>query len=194
MRPKFVFALLIISGSILGAVLFLKQHLGSTASKPASAEPAIAVPVASVNVEASVTQQPVIVPVPPKAVTPEQRQANIDAETDRLQRLSMSDDPASLPPILADLTNTEKEVRDAAINAVREFGSKDAIPALKAAVENTDDTKEKIDLLEAIDFLSLPRIEFGNSANPTPEQIQAEANKHAQRHPQTQDSPTAPNN
>src|SRR5487761_2507549 len=140
MRPQFVFTLLIAAGGILGAAFYLKQHLRSPSSPPpAIHELAIPAPAVDSNAETRIARQPAIEPLPitpvvADAVTPEQRQAAIDAETDRLRQVSMSDDPAALPPILADLTNPEKDVRDAAINAAREFGSKDAIPALKAAV------------------------------------------------------------
>ena len=181
MRPKFVFALLLLALVVLGAVFFLKQHLGNVAPSPAA-------PPAS-NVVASVAPPPVPVPAPipaapaaTNAPTPEQRQAAIDAETDRLQEWSMNEDPASLSNILADLTSSEKEIRDTAIEAAKQFGSTNAIPTLKAAADNTDDIQEKIALLEAADFLSLPSIDFTAPASPrTPEQIQADEQRRAER-------------
>jgi HEAT repeat protein len=79
----------------------------------------------------------------------------------------MNDDPASLSNILADLTNPEKEIRDAAIEAAKQFGSTNAIPTLKAVAANTTDTEEQIALLEAANFLSLPPVDF---SQPTPPQ------------------------
>src|SRR5208337_364212 len=70
-------------------------------------------------------------PVATNTLTDEQRQAAINAETDRLQQWAMNDDPASLSNILADLTSPEKEVRQAAIDAVQQFGSSNAIPVLE---------------------------------------------------------------
>ena len=67
--------------------------------------------------------------------------------------MSTQNDPASLAAILNDLTNPEKEVRLAAIEATKQFGSRDAIPALQADVARATDTDEKIALLEAADFL-----------------------------------------
>jgi HEAT repeat protein len=55
------------------------------------------------------------------------------AEIDRLQDWSMNDDAESLNHIVADLTSPEKEIREAAIEATKQFGSADAISALKAA-------------------------------------------------------------
>jgi hypothetical protein len=119
----------------------------------------------------------------------------------------MNDDPASLSNILADLTNPEKEIRDAAIEAAKQFGSTNAIPTLKAVAANTADTEEQIALLEAANFLSLPSMTFGGSGTgtpKTPEQIQADAQRKAEREARrqaqmqkrapNQNSPAAPNN
>jgi hypothetical protein len=201
MRPKFVFALLLLALLVLGAAFLLKQHWGNAAMPPPVNESVTPAPVASV------APPPTPIPAAPAATnapTPEQRQAAIDAETDRLQEWSMSDDPASLSNILADLTNPEKEIRDAAIEATKQFGSTNAIPALKAAAANTTDTEEQIALLEAANFLSLPSMTFGGPATPqTPEQIQAAAQRRAEskarRQAQMQNSapnqnpPAAPN-
>jgi hypothetical protein len=206
MRPKFVFAMLLLALVVLGAVFFLKQHLGNTAP-PSNPEIAAPAPVVS-NVVAVAVPPPAPIPAAPvstNTLTDEQRQATIDAETDRLQEWSMNDDPASLSNILADLTNSEKEIRDAAIEAAKQFGSTNAIPALKAAAENTDDLQEKIAYLEAADFLSLPSMDFSGPTVPrTPEQIQADAQRRAERDARrqaqmqkrapNQNSPAAPNN
>ena len=96
------------------------------------------------------------VTVPVFIQSPELHQAAIDAEIDRLQQFSMNDDLTSLSNILADLINPEKEVRQASIEAAKQFGSTNAISTLKAVAANTDDTREQIALFEAVDFLSLP--------------------------------------
>jgi hypothetical protein len=174
-RPKFVFALLLPAFLVLGAAFLLKQHGGNAAKPPPVSESVTPAPVASV------APPPAPAPVPAATVstnvlTPEQRQAAIDAETDRLQQWSMNDDPASLSNILADLANPEKEIRDAAIEATEQFGSTNAIPVLKAVAANTDDTEEQIALLEAADFLSLPGMDFSKPAAPkTADQMSAQA-------------------
>jgi hypothetical protein len=181
MRPKFVVVLLLLASLVLGAVFFLKQHLGNVAPSPA--------PPPASNVVASVAPPPVPAPAPIPAapastitLTPEQRQAAIDAETDRLQEWSMNDDPASLSNILADLTNSEKEIRDAAIEAAKQFGSTNAIPTLKAVAANTTDPEEQIALLEAANFLSLPTLPLGNKPTQTREQMKAAAQQAREAH------------
>ena len=182
MRPKFVFALLLLALLVLGAAFFLKQYLGNGATPPA----AISAPVDS-NALASVAPPPAPMPVPvvpavTHILTPEERQAAIDAETDRLQDWSMNDDPASLSNILADLTNPEKEIREAAIEAAKQFDSTNAIPTLKAVAANTTDTEEQIALLEAANFLSLPSLVVTPQPAQTREQMKAAAQQARQAH------------
>jgi hypothetical protein len=172
MRPKVVIVLLLPILLFLGMVLLFKQH-AANASKPAEVAPAPAI--------TSVAPTPTPAPAPvvvKKTVTPEEREVAINAEKDRLFEWEMNDDPESLSKILGDLTHAEKEIRLAAIEATKQFGSKDAIPTLKELVKNTDDTEEQAALLEAADFLSLTPMSDSSVQLPrTPEQIQAEQQK-----------------
>ena len=172
MRPKVVIALLLPILLFLGMVLLFKQH-AANASKPAEVAPAPAI----TRVAPTPTPAPAPVVVK-KTVTPEEREVAINAEKDRLFEWEMNDDPESLSKILGDLTHAEKEIRLAAIEATKQFGSKDAIPTLKELVKNTDDTEEQAALLEAADFLSLTPMSDSSVQLPrTPEQIQAEQQK-----------------
>jgi hypothetical protein len=195
MRLKFVFALLLLALLVLGAAFLLKQHRGSAATPPPVTESATPAPVVvsatPPPTPASISAAP---PVSTNTSTPDQHEAAIDAETDRLQQWSMNDDPASLSNILADLTNPEKEIRKAAIEAAKQFGSTNAIPTLKAVAANMTDTDEQIDLLDAANFLSLPSFDFHGSgpAPPrTPEQRHG-GNRNPQSTPGP-NSPAAPN-
>ena len=107
--------------------------------------------------------------------------------------------------ILSELTNSEREVRLVAIEATKQFGSRDAIPALKASVAKALDAGEQIALLEAADFLALPTIADADVQLPkTPDQVQeaqqrrdkAAALRQArmQLHAQNQHPPAVPNN
>jgi hypothetical protein len=159
MRPKFIFGLLLSALLVLGVAFFLRQYLKS-ASAPSNLKISAAPPMIS-NAVIAVVSTTVSVPV--FIQSPEQHQTAIDVEIDRLQQLSMNDDPASLSNILADLNNSEKEVRQAAVEAAKQFGSTKAIPILKAVAANTDDAQEQTTLLEAADFLSLPSVDFRKS-------------------------------
>ena len=199
MRPKFVIVLLLLAWLVLGGALVLKRSLEHKTAPPANSLAVTPAPSADSNALAQAPSPPEPAPVPvPVAATPaktltdEARQAAIDEEIDRLQTWSANDDPQSLSNILADLNNPEKDIRDAAIEAAKQFGSTNAIPALKAAADATDDPHEKVALLEAAEFLSLPSLTDLRAQAPplTPEQLQANQQREAQiqsrRHPQRQ--------
>jgi hypothetical protein len=190
MRPKFVAALLSTATLILCAAFYLKEHFAGgeapgtgNASPPANTQVALLKP-KILNPAAIFV--PVVEPIISVAtvVTPEQRRTAIDAKVDRLQQLSATANVDSLPEILDCLTNSEREIRTAAVEAAREYGSTNAISALKTAAENIGDIQEKIAFLEAADFLLLPPLTFENQpVARTAERIQADQQRHTQRHP-----------
>ncbi|MEI7533842.1 MAG: HEAT repeat domain-containing protein [Verrucomicrobiae bacterium] len=113
-------------------------------------------------------------PAPVAILTPAQRQASIDTELARLREDSMSDNPAALTNLLAGLTSPEKEIREAAVQALEQFGDTNAIPALQAAAASATDPKEQAELLAAADFIALPSVDFSPPATPqTAEEIAA---------------------
>jgi hypothetical protein len=84
------------------------------------------------------------------------REDYIEQRVGELMDLGMSDDAQALKTILSEVTNPEAEIRKAAIEASKQFGSTNAIPALQEAIANTDSIEDKQDLREAIEFLKLP--------------------------------------
>jgi hypothetical protein len=74
----------------------------------------------------------------------------------QLYQLGMSQNPAALPTILAELHNSDPAIRSTALTATMEIGSKDAIPALRNEMSWTEDLQEKLEIQKAIDFLQLP--------------------------------------
>jgi hypothetical protein len=174
MRPKFVFGLVLAALVIFGAVFLLKQH--ATTPVPAPVKVATQLPAPGAN-DIPPPLPITTTPTPPPVLTPEQQQDAIDAEIDRLQDWSRNNDPQSLSNILADLNSPQKDIREAAIEAAKQFGSTNAIPALKAAAVNSTDTDEQIEMLQAVNFLMLPPIDF---SPPTPEHMQAAQQRRAQ--------------
>ena len=163
MRPKFIITLGLLTFLVLGAALLLKRQLGNTPVPPASPEVAPAAPPAVSNIVAKAAQPSTSAAVPATvpAITNVELSAKERAdEIDRLQDWSMNDDAESLNHIVADLTSPDKEIREAAIEATKQFGSADAIPSLKAAADSTENIEDKAAYLEAADFLSLPSMEI----------------------------------
>ena len=83
-------------------------------------------------------------------------EAAVRSQVIRLGNLSLESDSGSLNAILTELTNANKIVREAALDAAMDFGSKDAAPGLRAAAATVEDPYEKVALLEAADFVELP--------------------------------------
>jgi HEAT repeat protein len=82
----------------------------------------------------------------------------------QLVDLGMSDNPANLKSILAEMENPEPEIRRAALSATVQFGSKDAIPVLQNEMSYATDPQEKVDIQKAIEFLQLPTFGSGGDA------------------------------
>jgi len=72
--------------------------------------------------------------------------------------LSMNDDSSSLETILGELTNRDPQIRKGALDAAIQFGSRDAIPKMLDAASQTDDPREKAEIVDAIEFLKIPSL------------------------------------
>jgi len=191
MRPKFVVPILATAILAIGIMVFMKSR---RAASPAP------VPVASVSEPPVPPPAPVSTPVVvKKKLTPEEQQAAVDAEKDRLYTWSMSSDPQALSNILGDLVSPQKQIRRAAIEAAKQFGDTNAIPVLKSLAaniiansatgssnagadsdlnteESAPDDQEATAMIEAADFIALPPV-IWSKADPnqqrTPQQQQA---------------------
>jgi hypothetical protein len=84
-----------------------------------------------------------------------------------LSELGMQNDPQSLKTILSEMENPEPEIRQAALTAAIDYGSKDAIPALQNELNWTTDAQEKVEIQKAIDFLQLPAFGTEDTAQQT---------------------------
>ena len=78
---------------------------------------------------------------------------------EQLQELATKSDPASMEAILAEMKSPYPEVRSDALEAIIQFRSRDAIPTLKELATQAEDPKEKLAILEAVEFLQLPSLD-----------------------------------
>ncbi len=90
----------------------------------------------------------------------------VDQRVAEMMDLAMNDDAQSLNSILSELSNNDPDIRNGAIEAVKQFGSLDAIPKLEAAASKTDSPSEKKTLEDAIEFLKLPSLTAKNTQRP----------------------------
>ena len=83
---------------------------------------------------------------------------SISKRVEELGQLAMEDDTASLATILGALDDSDPKIRQAALQASVQFGSRDAIPKLEEAAAKAEDPRMKRALQEAIEFLKLPSL------------------------------------
>jgi len=151
-RTKTLAPFLAISAATL--VTFLLLHPSSPEVFPQSAQPEPPGP-ASYG----------YAPAPRLAVTaqepfevPTNHQTYVERRTAELQDLATENDAASLTAIVSELTNRDRDIRAAALEAAIQFGSRDAIPGLMDAATQIDDLAERAEINKAIEYLTLPTI------------------------------------
>jgi hypothetical protein len=177
-RLKIIITILLVGLAAFVGIFFLK-HLAtpspSTPSTIASQEVASAAPpvfpitsnAPPLNQAATIAQVTNVIPV--AAGTNEladEHEAYVQAHIDKLEDLEANDDAQSLQAILSELTNSDQKIREAAIEATTQFGSRDAIPVLNNLAARTGDPDEKKQLLDAADFLALPTLTEIRAQNP----------------------------
>lgn len=159
MKPKIIFLLLLAGLVVLAFVVFR--------SKPSVKVPPASVGTAGNAAETSLPMGAVKPVIPPPASSAATTiSPPLPARTvDELESLGMKHDADSLRAILAELTNSNPEIRAAARKAAVQFGDRAAAPALRAVAAKTEDVDEKRALLEAADFLELPPLEVRARTN-----------------------------
>jgi hypothetical protein len=168
MRPKIVIAVILAGFAGLLGIFFVKRLAVPPQPAPPVAASPIPVPVAPVVAPVASNKVPLNQPVPVAQVAniariaadtnaaAEEHAAYVQARLDKLDELEANDDADSLHAILAELSNSDKEIRAAAVESTIQFGNRDAIPVLKDLATRTQDPDEKKALLDAADFLALP--------------------------------------
>jgi hypothetical protein len=101
---------------------------------------------------ASQTEEPVV------STRDEQQQARVAARIAELGDLSTKTDRASLETLLSEVRNPDEEIRQAALDAITQSGNRAAIPGLREAAAQAQDTREKQALEDVIEFISLPTL------------------------------------
>lgn len=83
---------------------------------------------------------------------------SVEERISELEELGARNDSESFQKIVADLRDTNPEIRQAALDAIMQFGNRDAVPILKELSAKTEDAREKVALLDAAEFLDLPSL------------------------------------
>ena len=83
----------------------------------------------------------------------------VDTENPRVAdvyRMVMRRDASAREALLAELTNPDPTVRRAALDGIIQLGDRSMIPRLREIEAATEDTTEKAEILEAINYIELP--------------------------------------
>ena len=147
MRPKVLLVFLLVAGVVLGGLALLTKRLFPLTTAPvagtdadSSLAPAVRSNAARANFRRGDPQVKPGLPSPPAA---EPTSSNADSST----------------AILAELEDPHKEIRRAALDKIIELDDRSVIPQLRAIADRTADLSEKINILKAIEFMSLPSVE-----------------------------------
>jgi hypothetical protein len=164
MRPKVVILILGIGVGLVAVVVLLKGVTGGRPSKDtqvvSTGEPTNQAPPADTNV-----QDVQVVQVNPNssntaAIAEQLRAAEVENEVNQIQDLQGEADGENNPRIISSLldklSNPEAEVRKAALESLRQLNDTNAVPGLEKAAENIKDPREKVAVLDAIDYIKLP--------------------------------------
>jgi hypothetical protein len=164
MRPKIVILILVVALGLLGIIVVLKGLTGGHAGDASGQKPVVE---ASVESPTAATNDEVIqvVQVNPNssntaAVTEQLRAAEVEKEVNQIQDLQGEADgtnnPIIITALLDKLSHPEAEVRKAVLDALKQLNDTNAVPGLEQAAENIKDPREKVAVMDAIDYIKLP--------------------------------------
>ena len=106
--------------------------------------------------QASATQEPKATAtsqISPSA-TPAGKQENLDVIWQAMSTFSEE----GLPVLKPYLSNPDPEIRSAAVEAIKQLAVPAGAEVLRTAAKNAETTREQIEMLEAAEFLELPRL------------------------------------
>jgi len=164
-RTRFLLPLAV-AGAFASAVAIILLHRsdpGAARSSPPIEQPGSIALTSPAPTEPTGPATYVAMPSPPQAgqQPPEEltnHQAYVERRVAELQDLATENDGPSLTAILSELTNRDRDIRAAAIEAAVQFGSRDAIPGLTEAAAQLDDPVQRSEINKAIAFLELPSV------------------------------------
>jgi hypothetical protein len=167
MRPKIVILILVVAFGLLGSMVVLKRvmgrHNGDAGGQTPAVEARVESPPGATNVQDVQDVQVVQVNSNSSnsaAISEQLRAAVIEKEVEQIQDLQGQADgpnnPMIISALLAKLSHPEAKVRQAVLEAVKQMDDTNAVPGLEQAAESIKDPREKVAMLDTIEYLKLP--------------------------------------
>jgi hypothetical protein len=161
MRPKVVILTLVAAFGLLGIIAVLKGVAGKHAQ---DADGSLSGSTTNAGLASAATNGSTtgMTGSSSTAVSEQMRAAVIAKEIEQIQQLQGEADGTNNPIIISALldkiSNPEADVRKAAVEALRELNDTNAISGLEKVVDNLKDPREKVAVLDAIDYLKMPSV------------------------------------
>jgi hypothetical protein len=163
MRPKVVILILVVAFGLLGIIIVLKGLMGGHAGNAGGQTP---VTQANVDSQSAATNDQVVQVNPNSSTTAasseQLRAAAVEKELDAIRELQGEADGENNPTIISALlekgSSPEAEVRKAVVEALRQMNDTNAIPGLEKLMESIQDLREKVAVMDTIDYLKLPNV------------------------------------
>jgi hypothetical protein len=166
MRPKIVILILVVALGLLGIMAVLKGLTGGHAGDAGGQKPAVE---ASVESPTAATNDQVVqvVQVNPNssntaAIAEQLRAAEVEKEVGAIRDLQGEADGTNnrvvITALVDKLSHPEAEVRQAALDVLKQLNDTNAVPGLEKAAENIKDPREKVAVLDAIEYIKMPSV------------------------------------
>src|ERR1035437_175172 len=156
MRPKIAILIIMLAIGVVALAAVLRGVIGGHAPQEAKApEPAPEEP-ANTSTSAGIPQGN-FNSSNTAAMQEQLRAKELAKSLDEVRELQAQgpSDPATSELLLNMVTHREPEVRKAAVEALVQLNATNAIPGLEQALAVTEDSRDKIALMEAINYLKL---------------------------------------
>ena len=160
MRPKIVILVIVTAFGLLGLIALLKGVTGKNAgagSAQVSDIPASTnTPFADGNSKVALYSGPSNT----VAVSEELRAVVVEKEVEQIHDLQDQVDGTNnlivISALIDKLSNPEAEVRQAVLDTLKQMNDTNAVPGLERAAESIKDAREKVAVLDTIDYIKLP--------------------------------------
>ncbi len=158
--------ILVIAVGLVAVLVLLKGVIGGRPSKDtqivSTGEPTNQAPPAAINDQ--VVQDIQVNPNSSNtaAIAEQLRAAGVEKELDQIRELQSEADgtnnPIIITALLDKLSNPEAEVRQAVLESLKQLNDTNAVPGLEQAAEKIKDPREKVAVMDTIDYLKMPSI------------------------------------
>ena len=163
MRPKVVLVIFAIAFGILGIIAFTKG-LGGKSDNGSHATNQTGQTPSQTDAATNQTGQPgqALNSTNTPGVSEALHETLVDKEVSDVQdmvgRIDGTNNPIIIEALVAKLGSPEPDVRKAALDGLKQIDDTNAVPSLRKAVDTIQDPREKVAVLDVIDFINLPSV------------------------------------